>query len=84
MSPLINYHMNGIFNKSKNILDDDKSKLGKYFGDINSKIVKLSKTNLKNSVCLVSPVASSIITRKLVGVLYSKEADTIIIPKITY
>jgi|TARA_B110000211_G_scaffold26165_1_gene26727 hypothetical protein len=84
MSPLINYHMKGIFKKAKFILDDDKEKIGKYFGGINVKISKLRNVNLKNAVCLIAPVASVIVTRKLFSMLSSKNADTIIVPKINF
>ena len=84
MSPIINYHMKGIFKKAKFILDDDKAKIGKYFGGINVKISKLSKVDFKNAVCLIAPVASVIVTRKLFNMLTSKEADTIIVPKINF
>ena len=84
MSPIIDYHMNGIFKKAKLILDDDKEKIGKYFGGINKKISKLRNVSLENAVCLIAPVASVIVTRKLFNMLTKRNADTIIVPKINF
>ena len=41
MLPVINYHLNNLFSKIDGILDDDKSKVNKYFPNITKKIVSL-------------------------------------------
>ena len=43
MLPIVNYHLDGIFEKVDSILDDDKSKQNKYFLNINKKITSLKK-----------------------------------------
>ena len=84
MLPLVNYHLGGLLNIANGILDDDKRKIGKYFPGINVKITSLKNTNLKDSICLVGPIASSITTRKLINILGEKQPDQIISPTISF
>lgn len=84
MLPMINYHTNGLINKAEAILDDDKGKIGKYFLNINTKIMKLKNVDLKNSICLVACVASAISTRKIISILTDKKAEIILTPTITF
>ena len=84
MLPLVNYHLGGLLNIANGILDDDKRKIGKYFPGINVKITSLKNTNLKDSICLVGPIASSITTRKLINILGKKQPDQIISPTISF
>ena len=84
MLPLLNYHMNGLINKANAILDDDNHKIGKYFANINTRILSLREADLKNSICLIAPVASAIITRRLVSILNNKHAEIILVPTLTF
>jgi len=84
MLPLVNYHMDNIVNKAHAILDDDRNKIDKYFPGIKPKIKSLKKTDLKNSLCMVGPVASAITTRKIVAILAEKKAEFILTPTLTF
>lgn len=84
MTPVLNYQLNGLLNLVDNILDDDKNKINKYFPNINSKIKSLKKTNLNNSVAIISSTASSITTRKLISIVEKKNAKIIIVPTLSY
>lgn len=84
MLPLVNYYMRGIISKADGILDDDKNKIGKYFANINTKILNLQNTDLKHSVCLVACVASAIATRKIISILNDKKAEIILVPTLTF
>ena len=84
MTPVLNYQLNGLLNLVDNILDDDKNKINKYFPNINSKIKSLKKTNLNNSVVIISSTASSITTRKLISIVEKKNAKIIIVPTLSY
>ncbi len=82
--PILNYHMNGVINKANGILDDDLKKVGKYFPNISTKIIKMKSTNLKGSVCLIGSVHSHITTRKIISILIKKRAEIILLPTITF
>ena len=82
--PILNYHMNGIINKANGILDDDKNKIGKYFPNINTKILQMKSTSLKGSVCLIGCVHSHVTTRKIINILIQKRAEIILLPTITF
>ena len=84
MLPIVNYHLDGIFEKVDSILDDDKSKQNKYFLNINKKITSLKKKNLENSICIISTISSAIVTRKLTNILESKKAQVILVPTLTF
>ena len=75
--------MDNIVNKARAILDDDKRKIGKYFPFIKPRIKSLKKANLKNSVCMIGTVSSSITTRKIINILKKKKAEAIIAPTLT-
>ncbi len=82
--PILNYHMNGIINKANGILDDDRNKIGKYFPNINTKILQMKNTSLKGSVCLIGCVHSHVTTRKIISILTQKRAEIILLPTITF
>ena len=75
--------IDSLLNLVDNILDDDKNKINKYFPNIKSKIKSLKKTNLNNSVAIISSTASSITTRKLISIV-EKNAKIIIVPSLSY
>tara|TARA_Y100000590_G_scaffold439667_1_gene563996 strand:+ start:16448 stop:17647 length:1200 start_codon:yes stop_codon:yes gene_type:complete len=84
MLPIIDYHLDGLIGKADAILDDDPNKINKYFANINTKIINLKNTDLRKSICLIAPVASAIITRKLISVLEQKKAEIILTPTLTF
>tara|TARA_B100000989_G_scaffold127405_1_gene94580 strand:- start:340 stop:1509 length:1170 start_codon:yes stop_codon:yes gene_type:complete len=84
MTPVLNYHLNGLLNLAENILDDDKRKINKFLPNINSKIKSLSKTNIENAVVIITSTASSITVRKLLTILIKKNPKIIIIPALSY
>ena len=84
MLPIVNYHLDGIFEKVEAILDDDKSKQNKYFLNINKKITGLKNKDLKNSICIISTISSAIVTRKLTNILEKKQAEIILVPTLTF
>ena len=84
MLPVINYHLNNLFSKIDGILDDDKSKVNKYFPNITKKIVSLKNTNISNTVVIIAPVASSITTRKLISLVDKRNPKIIIVPTLSF
>lgn len=84
MTPILNHQLKGLLNICDNILDDDKSKIDKYFPNINSKIKSLKETDLKNSIIIISATASSVTIRKLVSVVDKKNPKIIIIPTLSF
>ena len=84
MLPIINYHLDNLFSKIDGILDDDKSKVGKYFPNVKNKIMSLKNTNISNTVVIVAPVASSITTRKLISLVDKRNPKIIIVPTLSF
>ena len=84
MLPVINYHLNNLFSKIDGILDDDKSKVNKYFPNIKNKIISLKYTKISDAVVIIAPVASSITTRKLVSLVDKRNPKIIIIPTLSF
>ena len=84
MLPMLNFHLNGIINKADGILDDDEGKIGKYFLNINTKILRLKNFNLKNSFCLIGCIASAKSTRKIISILNEKKTEIILTPTLTF
>ena len=84
MLPIINYHLDNLFSKIDGILDDDKSKVGKYFPNVKNKIMSLKNTNISNAVVIVAPVASSITTRKLISLVDKRNPKIIIVPTLSF
>ncbi len=84
MTPILDYHLNGLIKLSDNILDDDKEKINKYFPNIRSKIKSLKNTDLTNAVVIISATASSITTRKLVSIVENKKSKIIIVPSLSF
>ena len=84
MLQIINYHLDNLFSKIDGILDDDKSKVNKYFPNIKNKIMSLKNTNISNTVVIVAPVASSITTRKLISLVDKRNPKIIIVPTLSF
>lgn len=84
MLPVINYHLNNLFSKIDGILDDDKSKVNKYFPNIKNEIKSLKNTDISNAVIIVAPVASSITTRKLISVVDKRNPKIILVPALSF
>ncbi len=84
MLPLVNYHLNGILNICDGLLDDDKSKINKFFPNINVPIKSLKNTDLTKSLAIICSTASSVTTRKLVEVCKAKNANIILIPSLSF
>ena len=55
MLPIIDYQLNNLFSYVDNILDDDNSKIGKYFPNIGTQIKslknKFEEFSCFNSIC---------------------------------
>ena len=84
MLPLVNYHLKNNLNMCDGLLDDDKSKINKFFPNIEVPIRSLKNTDLTKSLVIVCSTASSVTTRKLIEICKAKNANIILVPSLSF